>query len=186
MKNRTLLLMVMTIGFILMTVKCQSGTPESSSVATAEEKPTDPGLFNEDMGEKPWVLDIEAATLANDNYRVAHWSGKQLQLVFMSLKPGEIIDLERHEDHDQFLRIEKGEARVFMGETADHLSFDKKVSDNWAILVPAGFWHKIENTGSTELKIYTLYGPPEHAKGKINKTYQDAKEGHDSEHDDSL
>lgn len=127
---------------------------------------------------KPMIMDVEEATIENESYQTESWTGKYLQLVFMSLKPGEVIDLEVHEDHDQFIRIEKGEARVLMGLTKDDLNFDEKVSYDWAILIPAGYWHKIENIGETDLKIYTLYGPPEHAKGTDNKTYKDAKENH--------
>jgi len=127
---------------------------------------------------KPMILDVEEATIDNDYYQTVSWTGKYLQLVFMSLKPGEIIDLEVHNDHDQFIRIEEGEARVLMGLTKDDLNFDEKVSDDWAILIPAGYWHKIENIGDSDLKIYTIYGPPEHAVDTKNKTYKEAKEKH--------
>ena len=60
----------------------------------------------------------------------------------------------------------------------DDLSFDKEVSDDWSILVPAGYWHKVENIGTTELKVYTLYGTHEHAKGTLHKTYEEAAEAH--------
>jgi mannose-6-phosphate isomerase-like protein (cupin superfamily) len=138
--------------------------------------------YNEDMGGEPWIVNIEEATITNENYRIANWTGKYLQLVIMSLKPGEIIDLEMHEGTDQFIRIEEGEARVLMGKTEDKLSFDEKVTADWAVLIPAGYWHKIENTGNTDLKIYTLYGPPEHRKGTVNKTHKEAKEAHEHEH----
>ncbi|MFW6136495.1 MAG: cupin domain-containing protein [Candidatus Aminicenantaceae bacterium] len=132
----------------------------------------------EDMGEKPWVLDIEEATITNQNYRMASWSGKYIQMVLMSLKPGEKIDLELHENHDQFIRIERGEARVLMGETKDNLTFDKKVSDDWTVFIPAGYWHQVQNIGDTDLKIYTIYGPPEHPAGTVHKTYEDAEDHH--------
>jgi mannose-6-phosphate isomerase-like protein (cupin superfamily) len=134
---------------------------------------------HEDMGKKPWVLDIEEATVENSNYRIAKWSGEYMQMVLMSLKPGEIIDLEIHEDHDQFIRIEQGEARVLMGRSEDKLDYDEKVSDDWAIFIPAGYWHKVENTGKSDLKLYTIYAPGEHPEGTIHKTYKEATEhGH--------
>ncbi len=102
----------------------------------------------------------------------------------MTLKPGEVIDLEMHEGHDQFIRIEAGEARVLMGKSADDLFFDKKVSDDWAVLVPAGYWHKIENAGTSDLKLYSLYGPPEHGKGTLHETCGEAEEAHHHEHAD--
>ena len=124
-----------------------------------------------DMGKFPWVLDIEEATIANQHYRIAEWTGKYLQMVLMSLKPGEIIDLELHEGHDQFIRIEQGEARVRMGKTKDNLTYSEDVSDDWAVFIPAGYWHQVINIGDTDLKLYTIYAPPEHPAGTIQKNY---------------
>jgi len=182
MKNNLFIFTVITIGLIIFIGSCQSGTSESSGRTNVEKEPVSTINFNEDIGGEPWVLNIEEATLTNENYRIANWTGKYLQLVFMSLKPGEMIDLEMHEGTDQFIRIEEGEARVLMGKTEGKLSFDKKVSADWAILIPAGYWHSIENTGNTDLKLYTLYGPPEHKKGKADKTYEEAKKAHEYEH----
>ena len=182
MKNNLFIFSVITIGLIIFFGSCQSGTSESPVKANTEKEPVSTINFNEDIGGEPWILNIEKATLTNDNYRVANWTGNYLQLVFMSLKPGEIIDLEMHEGHDQFIRIEQGEAHVKMGKMENDLSFDEKVSDDWAILIPAGYWHSIENTGNTYLKLYTLYGPPEHKKGTMNKTIEEAKEAHEYEH----
>jgi mannose-6-phosphate isomerase-like protein (cupin superfamily) len=134
---------------------------------------------HEDMGKKPWVLDIEEATVENSNYRFAKWSGEYMQMVLMSIKPGEIIDLEIHDGHDQFIRIEQGEARVLMGRSEDKLDYDEKVSDDWAIFIPAGYWHKVENTGKNDLKLYTIYAPGEHPAGTVRETLQEAREhGH--------
>ncbi len=130
--------------------------------------------LDEDMGPNPWVLDIEAATLANPHYRIAVWTGPYMQMVLMTLQPGESIDLEVHEDHDQFIRIEQGQARVLMGQTADELDFDAHVEGDWAIMIPAGYWHEIRNTGDNELKLYTLYAPSEHPAGTLHETYEDA------------
>ncbi len=130
----------------------------------------------EDMGHKPWVLDIEEATIGNTYYREARWTGDYMQMVLMSLKPGEIIDLEVHDNGDQFIRIEQGEARVLMGETQENLSFDETVSDDWAIFIPAGYWHEVRNIGDTELKIYAIYAPSEHPSGIRHETYEEAEE----------
>jgi mannose-6-phosphate isomerase-like protein (cupin superfamily) len=142
-----------------------------------EEFPVSPNEDG-DKGKSPWVLNIEEATVSNTSYRNARWTGEYLQMVLMSLKPGEIIDLEVHEDHDQFIRIEQGDARILMGETEDKLSFDEKISDDWAAFIPAGYWHKVENTGKTDLKLYTIYSPSEHPAGTVRKTYQDARDNH--------
>ncbi|MGF1586633.1 MAG: cupin domain-containing protein [Bacteroidales bacterium] len=131
-----------------------------------------------DKGKSPWVLDIEEATVSNTNYRNAQWTGEYMQMVLMSLKPGEIIDLEVHKGHDQFIRIEQGDARILMGKTENELSFDEKISDDWAAFIPAGYWHTVENTGKTDLKLYTIYSPSEHPAGTVRKTYEDARNNH--------
>ncbi|MDD4226350.1 MAG: cupin domain-containing protein [Mariniphaga sp.] len=173
MKKGKYLFAMMVIGLAFFVAGCQSGTGERTESSEA------PAIdYSMDLGGEPWVFDIEEATLGNESYRVANWTGKNMQLVFMTLQPGEIIDLEMHSGHDQFIRIEQGEARVQMGKAEDNLNFDKKVSDDWAILVPAGYWHKVENIGRTDLKVYTLYGPPEHKKGTAHKTYEEAREAH--------
>jgi len=175
MKKEFLFLSI--IGLIMFNTSCDRCPINSTECESSEPLKLNINL-SDDMGQKPWVLDVENATLANTDYRVANWTGKYMQLVFMSLKPGEIIDLEIHDGHDQFIRIEKGEARVFMGKSEDDLSFEEDVKDDWAILIPAGYWHKVENIGSEDLKLYTLYGPAEHEAGTVHKTYQQAKDSH--------
>jgi mannose-6-phosphate isomerase-like protein (cupin superfamily) len=155
--------------FLLVTGSCNSGSPEKVS-ATHDHLA--------DMGKKPWVVDIEEATIDNRNYRAAIWSGEYMQLVLMSIKPGEHIDLEVHEDHDQFIRIEQGEARIRMGESEDNLTFDENVSDDWVIMIPAGYWHEVRNTGNNDLKLYTLYAPSEHPEGTVQETYEEAAGHH--------
>lgn len=123
-----------------------------------------------DQGPQPHVLDIEAATLANTDYRQTAWTGKNLQLTVMAIAPGDDIGLEVHEDHDQFLRVEEGKGRVQMGPTEDDLSFDEEVGDDWVVLVPAGSWHNITNIGDEPLKVYSLYSPPEHPPGTVHAT----------------
>lgn len=183
MKIKSLLSVSFAVLIVFLTNGCQNSTGERTEVKNTGDKPVASIDYNEDLGGEPWVLDIEEATLGNENYRVTNWTGNNLQLVFMTLKPGEVIDLEMHEGHDQFIRFEQGEAHVMMGKEKDKLSFDRKVSDDWSILVPAGYWHKIENTGSSDLKVYTLYGPPEHAKGTLHKTHKEAAEAHHLETD---
>lgn len=128
----------------------------------------------EDQGPKPFVVDIEQATLENPNYRTTLWTGQHLQVTVMSIEPGHDIGLEVHPDHDQFLRVEAGRARVQMGPAKDRLSFDREVGDDWAILVPAGSWHNVTNLGDRPLKVYSLYGPPEHEHGTVHATKADA------------
>ena len=88
--------------------------------------------------------------------------------------------LELHNGIDQFLRVEEGTARVMMGDSEDNLDFVREVSDDYAILVPAGKWHNIVNKGDKPLKIYSIYAPAEHPHGTIHKTQQESME---AEHD---
>lgn len=124
----------------------------------------------EDHGPRPFAVDIEDATLSNQNYRTTLWTGKNLQLTLMSIEPGHDIGLEVHHDHDQFLRVEAGKGRVQMGPRKDDLSFDRNVQEGWVILVPAGSWHNVTNTGDRPLRLYSLYGPPEHPHGTVHAT----------------
>lgn len=128
-----------------------------------------------DHGPEPFVLDIEQATLDNATFRTALWTGPNLQLTVMSIEPGDDIGLEVHHDRDQFLRIESGSGRVQMGPTEDDLPFDREVGDDWAILVPAGTWHNVTNTGNTPLRLYALYAPPEHAAGTLHRDKAEAE-----------
>lgn len=128
-----------------------------------------------DHGRGPYVLDIEQATVENDTFRTTLWTGEHLQLTVMAIRPGDDIGLEVHPDNDQFLRLEGGTGRCQMGPTQDDLPFDEEVVDGWAILVPAGTWHNVTNVGQTDLKVYALYGPPDHVAGTVHVTHQDAE-----------
>lgn len=128
-----------------------------------------------DYGSEPFVFNIERATLQNENFRTTLWTGEHLQLTLMSIDVGEDIGLEIHPDVDQFIRIEQGEGLVKMGDIKDDLYFQQKVYDDYAILIPAGKWHNLINTGNKPLKIYSLYAPPEHPPGTIDRTKEDSE-----------
>ncbi len=130
-------------------------------------------MDEKDYGKEPYVIDIEKLTKANNKFRVAKWTGDNLQMTVMCIQPGGEVGLEVHEDIDQFLRIEAGSARVEMGPSKDDLSFSENVEDDWAIMVPAGTWHNITNTGEGELKLYSIYAKPEHPPGTIHETPED-------------
>jgi mannose-6-phosphate isomerase-like protein (cupin superfamily) len=138
------------------------------------------GSRNPDQGPQPFVTNIETATLANDNYRTTLWTGSHLQMTVMSIEPGGDIGLEVHQDGDQFLRVEAGTARVEMGPAREDLTYEREVEAESVILVPAGWWHNVTNTGGEPLKVYALYGPPEHPHGTVHPTKADADaaEGH--------
>lgn len=123
-----------------------------------------------DYGDKPFVINIEKATKANDNFRLALWTGDYLQITLMSLKTGESIGLECHDNLDQFIRIEKGKGLVQMGENKEELTFTRKVEDDDAFVIPKSTWHNLTNTGTEELKLYSIYSTPNHNKGTIEKT----------------
>lgn len=126
-----------------------------------------------DHGPQPYVVNIEKETLANDNYRSTLWTGRNIQMTVMSIPVGDDIGLEVHPDNDQFLRLEQGRARVQMGPSEDNLTFDEEVADDWVILVPAGSWHNVTNIGDEPLKVYAIYGPPDHLHGTVHRTKRD-------------
>ena len=118
---------------------------------------------------------IEAETVSNEDFRRVLYTGKNLQLVVMSLEPGEEIGAEVHEDRDQFFRFEDGEGQVQI----DDNRYD--VEDGSGIVVPAGARHNVRNTGDVPLKLYTLYGPPEHLDGITQSTKEEADRRHAEE-----
>jgi len=123
-----------------------------------------------DFGPNPFVIDINKATLVNNNYRSALWTGKYLQVTLMSIPAGGEIGLEVHPDTDQFLRLEDGNGIAVMGDAENNLTFQQPVFNDSAILVPAGTWHNIINTGANSLKLYSIYAPPHHPYGTVEKT----------------
>lgn len=131
-----------------------------------------------DHGKDPWIADIEEITLENTDFRVAKWTGGLIQMTLMSIPAGGQIGGEKHNATDQFIRIESGEGRVMMGDSEENMTFDEKVSDDWVIFIPAGYWHNLINTGDKDLKLYSIYGPPEHPAGTVHRTFTEAMEAH--------
>lgn len=131
-------------------------------------------IILKDYGPNPFVVDIEEATKQNNNFRLALWTGKHLQLTLMSIKVGEDIGLEIHPNLDQFVRIEEGQGLVKMGDRKDQLDFQEYVRDDFAFIIPAGKWHNLINTGNRPLKLYSIYAPPQHPFGTVHKTKADA------------
>ena len=128
-----------------------------------------------DYGAQPFVLNIEEATIAIYKFRVAKWTGNNLQMTLMTIQPGDDIGLEVHEDHDQFLRVEQGLGLVQMGSAEDNLDYEQSVEDDYAIFVPAGMWHNVTNTSDQPLKLYSIYAPSEHPRGTIHNTKAEAE-----------
>ena len=113
---------------------------------------------------KGYVDNIEQATIANADFRRVLYTGHNLQLVVMSINPGEEIGAEVHDDRDQFFRIESGEGVISI-DGVDHA-----VKDDDAVIVPQGARHNVRATGTSPLKLYTIYGPPEHVDGTVHRT----------------
>lgn len=115
-----------------------------------------------------YVTDIESDTLDNEDYRRVLFTGRNTQLVLMSIAPREDIGLETHDEHDQFIRVEAGTGYVSLDGERHELQ------DGSAVVIPAGVEHNVVNTSSSEaLKLYTLYSPPEHPDGTVHRTKRD-------------
>jgi mannose-6-phosphate isomerase-like protein (cupin superfamily) len=117
---------------------------------------------------KGFHSNIEKETVENQNFRKVLYTGKNSQLVLMSLKPHEEIGLETHPENDQFFRFESGRGMVII-DGNEHI-----VSDGIAIVIPAGSKHNVINMGTSDLKMYTIYSPAHHKDGTIHKTKGDA------------
>lgn len=116
---------------------------------------------------------IETATTANTKFRKVLYTGHNLQLVLMTLQPGEEIGAEVHDDRDQFFRFEAGSGEVMVDDTV------YRVKEDDAVIVPQGARHNVRCTSDEPLKLYTIYGPPEHVDGKVHNTPADAKGDHE-------
>lgn len=121
-----------------------------------------------------WVGNIEEATLRNETFRTVLFTGAHAQLTVMNLEAGEEIGWEAHPHLDQFLRIEQGQGRVELGPSADVVDEKHELGDDSAVVVPAGSWHNVVNTGDDQLKLYSLYAPPQHPAGTVHATKAEA------------
>ncbi|MEN1929881.1 cupin domain-containing protein [Luteimonas sp. MJ204] len=128
--------------------------------------------------KKGYVDNIEDRTLENTDFRRVLYTGAHLQLVLMSLQPGEEIGKEVHPDIDQFFRVEQGKATLLIDGVSHTLEHDD------IAIVPAGAEHNVINAGDAPLKLYTLYGPPEHRDGTVHATAAIAEARHEADHYD--
>ena len=120
-----------------------------------------------------YVTNIERDTLANEDFRRVLFTGPNIQLVLMTLRPGEEIGLEIHDGHDQFIRVEAGAGVALLNGKRNALA------DGSAVVIPAGVEHNVINTSAdAPLKLYTLYSPPEHPEGTVHRTKRDAEAHH--------
>ncbi len=116
---------------------------------------------------------IEKLTGENPHFRKVLYTGNNLQLVLMAIQPGDEIGSEVHDDRDQFFRIEAGEGEIWIDGACN------KVKGDDGIIVPQGALHNVKATGKSPLKLYTIYGPPEHVDGTIHKTKAEADASHE-------
>lgn len=139
------------------------------SPAIAAAQPV--GSFTTDPGAVPFVIDVEAAAVANTAYRTAAWTSDTLQLTLMSIPARGDVGLEMHDDVDQFLRVEEGHAKVYFGSSRDGVRLAAHARAGDAILVPSGTWHNVVNASRHhDLKLYSVYGPQQHPRGTVQAT----------------
>jgi mannose-6-phosphate isomerase-like protein (cupin superfamily) len=117
---------------------------------------------------KAFIADIEDRTESNSNFRHVIYTGPHMQLVLMALEPGEEIGEEIHEGTDQFFRVEEGKGEIWVD------GHKTPIESDTGIVVPAGARHNIRNTGRKPLRMYTLYAPPHHPDGTVQRTRAEA------------
>lgn len=128
-----------------------------------------------DYGPNPCVINIAEMAMQNQNFRSTIWTGCHLQMTLMCIPGCGDIGLEMHEHVDQFLRIEQGQGMVKMGSSRCRQDIQQCVCKGDVIFVPAGTWHNIINTGRGDLKISSIYAPPNHRMGTVHRTKADAE-----------
>lgn len=122
---------------------------------------------------KGFVDNIEKLTEQNHLFRKVLYTGHNLQLVLMAIQPGEEIGEEVHDDRDQFFRIEAGTGTISIDGVDHHVGADD------GIIVPQGARHNVIASGGEVLKLYTIYGPPEHIDGTVHRTCGEAQAAHE-------
>ena len=120
------------------------------------------------------VVALEKATVYNGYFRREMWTGKYAQITVMSIPVGGEVGKEVHDDLDQILVVEQGSAAVFMATEDGELPFAGEATEGWAILVPAGTYHNVVNDGRMPLKMFSVYAPPKHPVGTLQRTKAEA------------
>lgn len=131
-----------------------------------------------DYGSQPFIVNINQFAKMNNSFRTALWTGDWLQVTLMSIPVGEDIGIEMHPDTDQLIKIEDGCARIMTGKSKNALNYQKTVSAGYAVIIPAGTWHNVINTGKRPLKVFSVYAPPHHQFGTVQRTKCDAEKEH--------
>lgn len=128
-----------------------------------------------DNGGTPYVADVLHMAEQNPNFRTAIWTGEHLQMTLMCIPPCGEIGLEIHEETEQFIRVEEGNAVVELGRCKNQVDIQHNICKGDVVFVPAGTWHNVINTSRNPLKLSSIYGPPNHRKGTVHRTKAEAE-----------
>ncbi|MGN0160446.1 MAG: cupin domain-containing protein [Lachnospiraceae bacterium] len=131
-----------------------------------------------DHGGKPYVVNVEDMAAHNSNFRTAIWTGCNLQMTVMCIPGCGEIGSEIHNDTDQFIRVEQGNAMLKIGKSKSRMDFCQNMCQGDGIFIPAGTWHNIVNSENEPLKLSSIYAPPNHPKGTVHRTKKDAEHEH--------
>lgn len=129
-----------------------------------------------DCGPDPCIVNIRQESVKNRNYRTALWTGSSMQMVLMCLPPGCEIGMEIHQDTDQAIRAEQGQGIVQTGCSRGQIGRVQYLCEGDIVFVPAGTWHNVINAGRCPLKLSTIYAPPHHPRGTLQRTKADERE----------
>jgi mannose-6-phosphate isomerase-like protein (cupin superfamily) len=122
-----------------------------------------------DYGPQPYVADVGRLAAQNQNFREAIWTGEYLQMTLMCIPVGRDIGLEIHCDTDQLIRVEQGRAIVKMGDCKERADIQECLGCGDCVFIPAGTWHNVINAGRMPLKVSSVYAPPNHPRGTVER-----------------
>lgn len=127
-----------------------------------------------DHGNEPFCTSIVRSAHQNRNFRTAIWTGCHLQMTLMCIPPRGEIGAEIHPDTDQIIRVESGQATVYLGTGPESLRPHRRLRTGDAVFIPCGTWHNILNCGGCALRVSSVYGPPQHPFGTVHRTKADS------------
>ncbi|WP_124065939.1 cupin domain-containing protein [Clostridium sp. E02] len=128
----------------------------------------------EDYGPETLIFNIKQDTIRNPSFRTTRWTGKHMQLTYMSIPVHHEIGIENHPNEDQFFCVISGVGLVLIGESPYNLSISSTVTIDCAVLIPSNTWHNLINTGKEPLKVYCIYSPVLHQPGTVHWTKRDS------------
>ena len=134
----------------------------------------------QDLGPKASLLNIRYEAIKNKSFRRAIWTGEKMQVTVMSIPVGGEIGVEMHESVDQLIKVEQGCADIYMGDTKQDIKFVGRMNANYALVIPSGVWHNVVNACSCDLKVYSVYAPPNHPYGTVHQDKKAADAAEDT------